>query len=88
MFQWQVMVSLNAQKEKSSVNGNYYSSGLETKYNVPQGKKGFPVYSHYLMELFPITHPLNSLIHKLFFSKGNNASEKPHLGCVWKERIS
>lgn len=42
------------------------------KYYVPQGKRGIPVYSHYLMELLPITYALNSLIHKLFFSKGKS----------------
>lgn len=58
-------------KEKDAVNGNSYSSGLEKKkYYVPQGKRGIPVYSHYLMELFPITYALNSFIHKLFFLRG------------------
>lgn len=51
--------------------------GWKKKYYVPQGKRGIPVYSRYLMELFPITYTLNSLIHKLFSSKGNIASEKP-----------
>lgn len=65
---WSVWV---LRKEKDSVNGISYSSGLEKKkYYVPQGKRGIPVYSHYLMELFPMTYALNSLIHKLFFLRG------------------
>lgn len=44
--------------------------GWKKMHCVPQGKRGVPVYSHYLMELFPITYALNSLIHKLFFVRG------------------
>jgi len=73
--QWQVMVSLSAQKEEGFCQWKLIFFWLGN--NVPQGKKGILVYSHYLMELFPITYPLSSLIHKLFFSKENNASEKP-----------
>lgn len=51
--------------------------GWEKKYYVPQGKRGIPVYSHYLMELFPITYALKSLIHKLFFFLRGKAFEKP-----------
>lgn len=42
MSHWQVMVSLSVQKEEGFCKWKY-SSGLEPKYNVPQGKKGIPL---------------------------------------------